>query len=183
MSKQLTATERYRQTIQNGAPKLEDITAPSGMVFKFYASNDVSTLFEDAGGDTDLPMTIADEAAESWQADGVYTPAIPVETDLKPQSETDYQRNIRIAEARRDKVLALSYDPKIVMGKATKPNELSASHILPDDLGYLYRWISAGGNAALMAAMFPEKPQSSRRAGIDGAELRAKIKRASRHKK
>lgn len=185
---ELTAAEKYRQAVESSKAETETIIAPSGFPFVFYKQDTTALLFED-GDNYDLPQTITNEAAEEWERQGLIPPTEesevkPVITQTPSEIEREAARMQRIAEARRDRVLTLSHTPKLVMGKADESKgEMSVNDVLPTDLAYLYKWVSAGGSQALMSVMFPQESRTNSGAGINGAELRAKAKRNSRHKK
>lgn len=145
---EVTATSEYRgRTAEQPAPEIVDVTVPSGFVFKFRKPSAFSMLFTMG----ELPVAAANAAAEAWREAGVVDPASQASAPLAAPA----QKMAEIAFRIRDRVLELSYDPKLVVGAARSARELSTEDLSDVDLEYLFKWVSAGGNASAMLAMFP----------------------------
>ncbi len=145
----MTAAERIRKSIESRNEKvIVDVVVPSGDVYKFEKPSKLSMLF----GLGELPQYASSEAVGKWTEDGIIKGVESGNADV-----------IKLAQAAftvRDKVLALSVSPKLVIGKADeKKDELSTDLIPDEDLTYLFRWVQAGGDVSLMLSNFPEQPQ------------------------
>jgi hypothetical protein len=139
--KSLSAGEKYRQIIANRQPEIIEITAPSGFIFKFKKPSKFALLFIDG----ELP-----QSAEAFE-------------------ENQVQLAKKVFNI-RDKVLLLSYEPKIVIGKAAGANEISTDDITDEDLSYLFKWVAAGGDEAAMKSMIPAELKQGVAAGALGGE-------------
>lgn len=145
MTTQLTAAERYRQSLIVDDSEIVDVTVPSGFTFQFHKPSKFAVLF----GIGNLPQAAASMAAEKWQQDGLIAEGTAA-------SAIDVEKQLKIALDMRDRVLKLSHSPKIVMGTANESaGEISADDIDSEDLEYLFKWVAAGGDTSLMLATFP----------------------------
>ncbi len=146
----MTSAAKYRQQIKDAQAEIVDVIAPSGFCFQFEKPSKFGMLF----GMGNMPTSAASKAVESWQKDGV----LEVAADGKQDTMQLFEMALRI----KDRVLRLSYSPKIVIGKADESkDELSADDIAPVDLEYLFNWVSAGGEASAMLGNFPRGSQPS----------------------
>ena len=164
----VTAAEAYKRHVGEKEAEVVDVTVPSGFIFKFEKPSRYAMLFH-AGR---LPQMAATQAVESWKAKGL------IDEDQEV-SDTDAQ-NVQLAQTAfelRDKVLELSREPKLVVGEAVHENELSTDDVDDEDLDYLFRWVSAGGNESLMLSRFSGRPQPSSLASAHRRKVRTKAKR------
>ena len=146
---EMTAAERIRKSIEARNERvIVDVTVPSGDVYQFEKPSKLSMLF----GLGELPQFAASEAVGKWTADGIIKSIEEGDTDVIKIAQTAFTI--------RDKVLALSYSPKLVIGKADESKDELSTDLIPDeDLTYLFRWVQAGGDVSLMLNTFPEQPQ------------------------
>jgi hypothetical protein len=149
---------------------LVEVIVPSGNVFLFHRPSRFSMLFHLGK----LPEAAASEALAAWQKSG----DVEAEEDIAPQTQNQKQL-ARAAFQLRDKVLELSHTPKLVVGPA-KENELSTDDVADVDLAYLFKWVSAGGDMAIMAATFPLGRQPGPMASSNRKTRRTAAKQASR---
>lgn len=169
MKKQLTAAEQYLAQRKDAPRNLVDVTVPSGAVFVFEKPSKFGLLF----GMGQLPQFASSEAVGKWTEDGI---AKGVES-----GDADTLKMVDVAFATRDRVLQLSYSPKLVVGKANPAkNELSTDDVSDEDLTYLFKWVQAGGDASLMLRTFPDGSQSGSMAGANRTARRAAAKRNGR---
>lgn len=157
-----TATELYKEALASQKPEIVDVKAPSGFVFKFQQPSKFALLF----GAGELPSYATSQAVEAWGKGGTNGTAEAAQNKL-------VEKVLSI----RDKVLMLSYEPKLVVGAPQKENELSTDDVSNQDLEYLFKWVSAGGDVAIMAAMFPEGLGTGIGTGTNGSQLQRKTKR------
>jgi hypothetical protein len=157
---ELTAAERLRQIATTRPLEIVELTAPSGFVYKFKKMNKFSLLF----GAGELPQTATNGASGTWEQNGL----IKFE-DL--DTDTQIKVGKKVFEV-RDKVLFLSYDPKIVAGMPSDPNEISADDVPEEDLEYLFKWVAAGGDESAMLTLFPERRGQNALAGSNGKKQR-----------
>jgi len=95
------------------------------------------------------------------------------------EGDADTPKLAQVAFTTRDRVLALSYSPKWVVGSANPAkDEISTDDIPDDDLTYAFRWVQAGGDESLMLSTFSERPQSGVVAEPNRKARRTKAKRA-----
>ena len=163
----LTAAAAYKQHVGTREAEIVDVIVPSGFTFRFEKPSRYSMLFH-AGR---LPQTAATQAVESWRAKGL----IPDDMEV---ADEDAQ-NVQLAQTAfelRDKVLELSREPKLVVGEAVRENELSTDDVADEDLDYLFRWVSAGGDESLMLSRFPGRPQPNALASASRKKQRSKAK-------
>lgn len=146
---EMTAAERIRKSIEARNERvIVDVTVPSGDVYQFEKPSKLSMLF----GLGELPQFAASEAVGKWTEDGIIKSIEEGDTDVIKIAQTAFTI--------RDKVLALSYSPKLVIGKADESKDELSTDLIPDeDLTYLFRWVQAGGDVSLMLNTFPEQPQ------------------------
>ena len=140
----LTRAQQYKQRDKKDV-EYKDCVTPSGSVFTFVKPSKYVMLFHSGS----LPQTAASNAVEVWRTKGLIPEDLEVGEDDAAQ--------IKLAQTAfelRDKVLELSHDPKLVVGEATKPNELSTDDIDDEDLDYIFRWVSAGGDESLLLSRF-----------------------------
>lgn len=150
MAKKLeTAAERIRKSIEARNERvIVDVTVPSGDVYQFEKPSKLSMLF----GLGDLPQYAASEAVGKWTEEGIIKGV--------EDGNADVLKLAKAAFTIRDKVLALSYSPKLVMGQADESKDELSTDVIPDeDLTYLFRWVQAGGEVSLMLDTFPAQPQ------------------------
>lgn len=173
MSNQKSKAALYREMMQSRTRKIEtvDLTADSGMVFTFEKPNKFAILFIEGN----LPQTVASMASESWAKDGVGT-------GTKPEGLSENQSKlINTAYDMRDRFLAASVDPKLVMGKAENENELSVQDILPDDLTFLWTWFQSGGVESNTLNTFPKSVGQGSMAISNSKTVRKITKRNGRN--
>jgi hypothetical protein len=151
-AKKQSVANAYKQHVAGKELSLVDVTLPSGFVFKFRKPSAFQVLFQ-AG---ELPQTLSSAAVERWIEDGIITP-----DEDTPEAKADLVKQARTAMNIRDRVLELSYKPKLVVGPAKDETELSTTDVDDDDLEYLYRWVATGGVAGLGPATFPARPQEN----------------------
>lgn len=161
----MSAAERYRAQTADKQAVLVDVTVPSGFVFKFEKPSKYSMLFTMGS----LPVSAVNGAVESWKKDGVTTE----ESSATAKAQ---DKIIQTVMSLRDKVIELSKEPKLVVGRATNDNEISTDDIADDDLEYLFKWVTAGGDAGVMLAMFPQGSPTNSLASANRPKQRAKAK-------
>ena len=139
--------QRFMQARKSEAA-IVDVHAPSGFVYKFTKPSKFSLLF----GMGELPQIAASKAAERWTEEGIIQ---GIES-----GDADTLKLAQMAFSVRDRVLALSYSPKLVAGTANAANgEVSTDDVPDDDLTYLFQWVQAGGDTSLMLNNFPVESQ------------------------
>lgn len=164
-----TASEQYLAQLNGNKAEIVDVQVPSGFIFKFQKPRKFQMLFEFGA----MPQSAASGAVQSWIEQGIIKPG-----DIPEDTAKQIDEGIKL----RDRVLALSqYPTKLVVGDPDE-GEIDARLLSDDDAAYLFAWVQAGGDTSLMLKTFPQRPQSSAVAEPDGASIRAKAKRASRHK-
>ncbi len=168
MTQELTAAERYRRQLEDTQiAEIVDVTVPSGFVFKFKKPSKLGMLF----GIGNLPQIASSMAVDKWTKEGI----------VKSLEKGD-QDTIKIAQTMfgiRDRVIALSVEPKLVIGPANA-GELSTDDVADDDLAYLLNWVMAGGDVSVMLNTFPTRQQSNAVAGTNRKGRRAAVKQAGR---
>lgn len=173
MKHEINTAENYlqqTQQVKQAEAELVEVQVPSGFVFVMQKPGKMGMLF----GVGQLPIAAASRAVEAWQRDGVIDET-NVETD-------DGLKLFDLAIRIRDRVLALSHSPKLVVGPAdASKNELSTDNVLDIDLDYLFRWVQAGGDASKMLGNFPGGPGTSADARPNRKGRRAAAKRGSRN--
>lgn len=147
-AKMETAAEKYKGQIANREAVVVDVKLPSGFVFKFEKPSRFAMLFR-AG---QLPQAAASDAVAAWQELGLIDDEQVTEQEIKQIDLANTMLSLR------NRVLELSREPKLVVGLAMRPNELSTDDVADEDLEYLFKWVSAGGDASVMLAMFPKGP-------------------------
>ena len=140
---ELTRAEQYRQ--QEKQAEYVDVTAPSGRVYGFEKPSVFEVLFKH----DHLPQTASNTAVQEWIDAGVLKP-----DQVDEDKIAKFEASIRL----RDRVLELSHDPKLVVGPATNPNELSTDDVSDADNVFLFRWVASGGVDANGVATFPSRP-------------------------
>lgn len=174
--KELTFAEKYRANLAAKQVEAEivDVKVPSGSIFKFQKPSKFSMLF--AMGN--LPISAVSAALPQWQAEGV--------GEAGDASGVGQQDQIKLAEMMfkaRDRVLALSVEPKIVVGIADESKgELSAEHIADTDLAFLFNWVLSGGDMSLTLNTFPAGSESGPVAKPNRTTRRAASKRSRGNK-
>ncbi len=189
-----SAAARYREMVAEIEPEIITVTVWSGATMKRIKPAAYTNIFELPS----VPMQLADRAVEAWREDGLdvgdkkQDDADISSEDKKEFERLQYEAGVRAINAKQ-RVLDNSIEPKIVDRTPAGDNEIHWTELHKNDLGWLYQYEASGGSDAVRAAMFPgniiesngiskESPRSSF-LGIDGAAVRAKAKRASRHKK
>lgn len=153
MSEQtIGAAAQYREMMQSRPPEIVIVKVPSGFPFRFQKPNAFGLIFDERAG---LPQAAASEAVAAWEEQGVVSSA---EDAIKDATQIKVEKKILDTV---DRVCELSHQPKIVLGEPQNANEIRYTEIAPDDLKYIYQWVAAGGSAAAMAAMFPERRESN----------------------
>jgi hypothetical protein len=142
----VSVRERFFKQIE-GKQDVVDVTAPSGAIYKFRRPSRFGILFKVGH----LPQSAASEAADSWREQGVIKEG--EETAIETANDAE---KMRVALLMRDKVLAMSVEPKLVVGAARADNEVSTDEVPDDDLDYLFKWVASGGDTSLMLNTFPE---------------------------
>lgn len=156
----LSAVERYRRHLAEQPVEIVKVGGvPSGFPFEFKRPSKLGMALKGT-----LPQSLAAQGAAAWNENGNASPHL---------SEADA---VNAMYALRDKVLELSHNPKIVMGEANAPNELSTEDISDDDLEYLMFWVSAGGDEGVALANFRKRRAANAVAGSGGAGLRNESK-------
>lgn len=141
-----------------------DVKAPSGFVYKFEKPNKFSLIFSSGS----LPQVAASTAVEKWTEAGVIKAIQAGDTEVLAAADSVF--------ALRDRVLRLSYSPKLVIGTAKNPGELSTDLVPDEDLDFLLRWVSAGGEVAGMLGNFPYQSGGSASTGTHRRKVRTKAK-------
>lgn len=157
----MSAIERYRTHIESREAEIVDVTVPSGFVFQFKKPSKFSLLFQMGN----LPASTVNDAVEAWQKDGII--------DVSKEQGLGQLKLVQTVLNLRDKVLDLSHNPKIVIGPASGPDQISTDDVSDEDLEYLFKWVSAGGDASSMLAMFPARSQPSSLASSSRKKQRA----------
>lgn len=164
---QIDYTALYEQTVSGGAPKAEDIVsvkAPSGFVFQFLRPSKHFMMFRLGR----LPQNATQKAIKGWlEAAGeegeIAKKALPADADVTAIFEI------------RDYVLDRSYKPKLVVGEARNPGELSTDKVSGEDLDFLLRWVAVGGESDMLDR-FPGGSGSNALASAAKPKRRAKAK-------
>lgn len=152
MSKEITQAEQFARFMESrkGEAAIVDVLAPSGFVYKFEKPSKFGLLF----GMGQLPQVAASGAVEKWTEAGIIKGIESGDADTLKMAE--------VAFTTRDRVLALSYSPKWVVGHADpSKDEISTDNIPDEDIAYCFQWVQAGGDASLMLKTFPSGSQSS----------------------
>jgi hypothetical protein len=168
MAKEINYTELYKQTVGEVKDEIVSVTAPSGFIFQFHKPSKHFITFRIGR----LPQNATQKAIRGWQeaAGEAATsggPAMPSDAELTAMFEI------------RDYVLDRSYKPKLVVGEALNPGELSTDHVSGEDLDFLLRWVAAGGESDT-ASTFPSGQGSGALASASRKGQRNKGKRTSR---
>lgn len=145
-----------------------DVTVPSGNVFRMQKPSKYSVLFNIKA----MPAAITERAIESWQRQGVGN---DLEDAVDQTGQEDKLKLIDLSLKVRDDVLRLSVEPKIVMGPASAPGELSVDDIADEDLDYLFKWVASGGIAAPGVADFRGRPEQD---AVDSTHGKVKRRKA-----
>lgn len=154
------ATADYiNQAAQNGG--IVELTAPSGYKFQMHQPSKLNFIFKLGT----LPQTSASGAVQSWIDAGIVQP--------KDVTDADKARIDTMLEYAK-KVTEWSYKPKLVLGEAINPGELSFSTLQDADVLFLVSWAIKGGDerAGDLLGNFPSKPQSRSLAGDGGKRSR-----------
>lgn len=146
--KEMGAAERLRQHVKNMEQTVVSVTAPSGFVYKFLKPSKFATLFQLG----QLPQAAASKAVERWIAAGVIK-----EGDAQPEAIKD----LNMVDQILDRLLHLSFEPKIVLSDPKNDNEVTTDLVPPDDLEYLFTWVAAGGEVSGMLSTFPRQTNGS----------------------
>lgn len=150
--KELTAAEKYRLQQSDRPEEIVEVTVPSGFIFKFAKPSKFGMLFRYGK----MPQSAANGAVQSWIDQGLLKPGEIAEDQAKQIDE-----GIKI----RDRVLELSREPKLVVGEALNPNEMSTDVLTDEDAEYLFAWIVAGGDTSMLLKTFPKRPVANAVAG------------------
>ncbi len=150
--KELTAAEKYRLQQSDRPEEIVEVTVPSGFIFKFAKPSKFGMLFRYGK----MPQSAANGAVQSWIDQGLLKPGEIAEDQAKQIDE-----GIKI----RDRVLELSREPKLVVGEALNPNEMSTDELTDEDAEYLFAWIVAGGDTSMLLKTFPKRPVANAVAG------------------
>ena len=135
--------QRFMQARKSEAA-IVDVHAPSGFVYQFTAPSKFGLLF----GLGQLPQFAASGAVQKWTEEGIL--------QGMQDGDTDTLKLAQVTFSIRDRVLSLSYAPKLVVGTANAANgEVSTDDVPDEDLTYLFRWVQAGGDESLMLDTFP----------------------------
>lgn len=167
---EMTAADKYRVHIESTKTKeIVDVHLPSGFVFQFEKPSQFSTIF----GSGNLPQIAASGAIKDWTEAGIMKGLQEGDPDIIKASET----MLRL----RDRVLQLSYSPKLVVGDADPAkDELSTDNVANDDLAYLLNWVAGGGDASMMLNTFPQGSRTGAIPQPNRKERRAKAKQTGR---
>lgn len=165
MTKELTDAEKYLASRKSAPLDLVDVVPPSGNVFIFEKPSKFGILF----GLGQLPQFAASGAVGKWTEEGILKGIQSGDSDTLKLAES--------VMSTIDRVLRLSYSPKLVSGVADPAkNELSTDDVADEDLTYLFKWVQAGGNVSLMLDTFPGGQQQRPVAGNNRKARRAKGK-------
>ncbi len=167
---EMTAAEKFRQHMAARKGEVEIVTltgAPSGFPYQFTKPSKFALLF----GMGQLPQFAASEAVGKWTEEGIVQGIT--------EGDADTLKLAQVAFTTRDRVLALSYSPKWVVGPANVAHdEISTDDIPDDDLTYAFRWVQAGGDESLMLSTFPQGSQQRPLASASRSKVRTKAKPA-----
>jgi hypothetical protein len=145
---------KYQYKRNEEAVRYVEVPLPSGNVFLMEQPSKFSIIFELES----LPAALTEKAMEAWQEQGVGNDEGGLqeagEQFSKTASTEEKLKVIRTGLRLRDMVLRLSHKPKLVIGKAENPGELSTDDVSDDDLAFLFKWAAAGGNASALLASF-----------------------------
>jgi len=147
-TKAISATERYRQQNASRQREVIDLPLPSGFVLKIAKPSKFEMIFRYGK----LPQTAANGAVQSWIDAGVVQPG-----DIEENAAIKIDAAIKL----RDKVLELSVEPKLVVGEALNPNELSTDELSDEDSEFLFKWVASGGVDADGIGTFPRGAEPS----------------------
>lgn len=128
-----------------------------------------------------LPQEQAAIAAKKWADNGL----LELGEDAAPNQAEMMKTGASVLEI-RDYVLELSYDPKLVIGAAKAPNELSTKDCPKEDLAELFKWVSSGGligGDSERLSNFSNGRGQSATIGVNGKGTKRKGKRTRRVKK
>lgn len=148
-----------REHIRTLESDVVDVTGPSGFVYKFKKPSKFAALFQLGR----LPQSAASRAVEKWIASGV----IKVNDD-----DGEAIRNLNAVDQIFDRLLELSFDPKIVGGQPENEKEIGISEIPPGDLEYLFKWTAAGGDTSRLLDNFLKQSNGSAFAEHSGKKQR-----------
>jgi hypothetical protein len=167
-NEKMSAVEKYRAQIAQKEAVLVDVTVPSGFVFKFKKPSRYGMLFTMGS----LPTSAVSTAVEAWEKEGLKLGE--GSDDLAKVSKMS--KVIDTVMNLRDKVIDLSAEPKLVIGPAKNENEISTDDVDDEDLEYLFQWVSAGGDASVMLAMFPKRSRANSLASANRPKQRSAAK-------
>lgn len=158
-----TAAERYRRKVRELPPETAEVTPPSGLAIKFIKPSKFRMIFEYG----QMPQSATAGAIDQWVEQGVLKPG-EIDNDTAGKAEA----MIKLVE----RVLELSYEPKIVKGPASNKNEISASEIPDGDMTYFCAWVASGGVVSVPLGNFPEGPDANAVSGNGRTKRRGKGK-------
>lgn len=164
-----TQIEIYRELVAGMPENVEDVKAPSGFIFKFRKQNQLAVILSSGK----IPHHVASRAVESWG------PELEKVFESIPQSEAD---SAKIMLRLTERVLDLSYSPKIVYGQPQNPNEFCWTDICEPDFAFLMAHVDSGGELAALAANFPQEQGTGSTTSTNGAKIRKVTKRSNRTK-
>lgn len=168
-AKQQKAAESYKQHIQARAPEIVEVRVPSGFVFQFKKPGVFGTLF----GIGTLPQTASSGAVDEWVKQGILKVG-----EQEGEISVDTAKYLNVGMAVVDRVLHLSYKPKLVSGPAKNEDELSTDDVDEEDLTYLFKWVSSGGDLSATLDTFPNGSKPNPLASASRKKQRHSSKRA-----
>jgi hypothetical protein len=161
----MTLTRAQEYLAHRQEADLVEITLPSSKVFVFEKPSKFGMLF----GMGQLPQFAASGAVQKWTEEGIVKGI--------QDGDADTLKLAQVAFTTRDRVLALSHSPKLVVGVADPAkDELSTDDVSDDDLTYLFKWVQAGGDESMMLDTFPNGQQQRPVARPNRKARRAKAK-------
>lgn len=150
-----------------------EVTVPSGNIFLFVQPSKYELIFSMEA----TPSALTETAIEKWKEVGVGNDDAAIEATaevLASATREDRARALDRGMQIRDKVLELSRQPKLVVGPARNPGELSTIDVDDDDLGFLFRWVASGGVATAKVADFRGEREPDALASAGRRKVRAK---------
>jgi len=163
MSEQLGAASRLREHVKSIETTIIEVTGPSGFVYKFRKPSKFAALFQLGH----LPQSAASEAVEKWIAAGVIKPG---------EGDGDAIKNLNAVDQIFDRLLELSFEPKIVIKDPKNDNEVTTGDLPDEDLEFLFKWVAAGGEVSKLLGTFPRKSERGSLASNSRTKQRAKAK-------
>lgn len=154
------AAARLREHVKTLETAVVDVTGPSGFVYKFRKPSKFAALFQLGR----LPQSAASRAVEKWIEAGVIKEGEENATAIQ---------NLNTVDLIFDRMLDLSVEPRIVAKDPQGDNEVTVDQIPEDDLEFLFKWISSGGEMSRLLDTFPGRSDGNALASHSRKKQRA----------